>query len=115
MISGASKAVKYSREAEFIGNNFQQIHTERNLREKQDARYRSKHGQTRLQFDDENRIYEQKRKQLLEIFDEIDTDKNRVLSDQEVTQYLIQNGIGPEEAAQLTEEIIDNMDDNEDN
>lgn len=41
--SKAKKAVQYSREAEYMGNNFKEVINEKQLKEKQESRYKQKH------------------------------------------------------------------------
>lgn len=43
MHSRAKKAVQYSKEAEFMGNNFKAVINEKDAKEKQDIRYKAKH------------------------------------------------------------------------
>jgi hypothetical protein len=38
--SRAKKAVQYSKEAEYMGNNFQEVFKEKDLKEKQEVRYK---------------------------------------------------------------------------
>lgn len=43
MHSQAKMAVKYSAQAEYMGNNFRAVYNEKTLKERQEIRYKSKH------------------------------------------------------------------------
>jgi hypothetical protein len=43
MHSQAKMAVKYSKHAEYMGNNFRAVYHEKQMKEKQETRYKQKH------------------------------------------------------------------------
>lgn len=58
MHSRAKKAVAYSKEAEFTGNNFKAVIHEKDLKEKQEIKYKTKHLKSQTEFENEQKFYE---------------------------------------------------------
>lgn len=56
--SKAKKAVAYSKEAEYMGNNFSAVYQEKDQRDKQDIRYKQKHLKSQAEFEQEQKFYE---------------------------------------------------------
>ena len=66
-------------------------------------------------FEREQRFYEKRKEELRAAFIEIDTDGSGTVDPEEITQYLIlKNQVGQEEAHQMSEEIMANLDENQD-
>ena len=112
--SRASKAVQFSKEAEFMGQNFMQVTNERNQKEKQDIRYKAKHLKSNDEYEREQKFYESKKEALIAEFQILDRDHNGIIDKEEVLNYLINNGLEEEEAIQLREEIFVTIDQNHD-
>ena len=69
-------AVKYSAEAEYMGNNFKAVYNEKQLKERQEIRYKQKHLKSQSEFEREQKFYEQNKMELRIEFDEIDQGYN---------------------------------------
>ena len=98
-----------------MGNNFQEVFKEKDLKEKQEIRYKQKHLKSQAEFEKEQKFYEKKKRDLRDVFTALDRDQSGSIEPEELMSYLVQeNGLGEEEAAQLTEEIMSNLDQNND-
>ena len=94
-----------------MGNNFQEVFKEKDLKEKQEIRYKQKHLKSQDEFEKEQKFYEKKKRDLRDVFTALDRDQSGTIEPEELMNYLIsENGLGEEEAAQLTEEIMSNLD-----
>ena len=113
--SNAKRAVEHSKEAEFMGNNFKQVYTEKQEKSLKDKKYMERHMKSQAMFEREQRFYEKRKEELRAAFIEIDTDGSGTVDPEEITQYLIlKNQVGQEEAHQMSEEIMANLDENQD-
>ena len=56
--SRAKKAVLYSKEAEFMGNNFLHVMKEKQNKENEDIRYKSKHIKSSDEYEKEQNFFE---------------------------------------------------------
>jgi Ca2+-binding EF-hand superfamily protein len=66
-------------------------------------------------FEREQVFYEKRKEELRRAFVEIDRDGSGTVEPEEITNYLIQrNNIHPDEAHQMSEEIMANLDENND-
>jgi len=53
MHSQAKMAVKYSKQAEYMGNNFRAVYHEKQMKERQEIRYKQKHLKSQTEFERE--------------------------------------------------------------
>ena len=115
MHSRAKKAVAYSKEAEYMGNNFKAVFHEKDQKERKDVRYKQKHLKSQNEFEREQKFYEQKKRDLRSVFMQLDRNGDGNIQAEEIMQYLIDdNQLPEEEADQLTQEILSNLDQNRD-
>lgn len=87
------------------------VYNEKENKERQELRYKQKHLKSQSEFEREQKFYEQKKRDLRAVFMVLDRDNSGTIETEEIMRYLIeQNQLSDEEAAQLTEEIISNLD-----
>lgn len=110
MHSKAHKAVKYSKEAEYMGNNFKAVFHEKNQKERQEQRYKNKYHSSMDEFEREQRYYEDKKKALRDVFAEIDVNNDGKISPDELKRFLTSTGMNDDQAIQVTDEILTKLD-----
>ena len=76
MHSQAKMAVKYSKQAEYMGNNFRAVYHEKTMKERQEIRYKQKHLKSQQEFEREQKFYDRMQMELRIQFDEIDQGYN---------------------------------------
>lgn len=82
-----------------MGNNFKAVFQEKDQKERKDQRYKQKHTKSLNEFEREQKFYEQKKRDLRQVFMQLDRDGNGNIDTEEIVHYLnIENKIPEEEA-----------------